>query len=441
LAARVLGPVGRGQLAAIQIWPGFLIVLSMAGMPEALSFFVARNPERGRQNVSTGILIALSASVLFIVFGVFVLPFALKSQGHVIVTDAQYALLLLPPYLLATLPAQALRGANDYLRWNISRFSLTGGWLLVLVGAAVFSITGTFHVTPGQLAGAFVVEVALMAAPIVLVSYRRLKGPLGPAADLVRPLTRFGVPAMFATFPQWLNLRVDQLVIAGFLPARQLGLYAVAVAWAQVVSPVLNALGSMVLPRLARERDPKHRGAMFAHASRLGILLAVIVVVPTLAVTPFAIQLVFGHAFVGSIPSALLLVIGGGLLGLNYILSEALLGSGWTGGPVRAQFIGLIVTGVTLAALLGSYGILGAAISSVAGYGTTTLWLLFEGKKLNQIHLRSLIIPGGHEFALLRPRRRSANREKMLVEQSIISEQGIGEWGDGSGTDPPATAD
>ena len=127
LAARILGPVGRGQLAAIQIWPGFLVVLSMAGIPEALAFFVARHPEQGRRNLSTGLLISLSASLVFIIIGIFVLPIALKAQGSVIVTDAQFALLLIPPYLFATLPAQALRGANDYRRWNIADFGLRAG--------------------------------------------------------------------------------------------------------------------------------------------------------------------------------------------------------------------------------------------------------------------------------------------------------------------------
>jgi O-antigen/teichoic acid export membrane protein len=375
----------------------------MAGMPEALAFFIVRGPERGRQNLSTGLLLALAASIPFTLVGVCLLPLVLKSQGHVIVSDAQYALLLIPPYLLATLHAQALRGANDYRWWNIGRFAPTGGWCLILVGAAALYVTHTLRVTPGQLAGAFVVEMGVVGAAVVVVAWWRLKGPIAPAAALVRPLARFAVPAMFAEFPLWLNLRLDQLVIAGFLPARQLGLYAVAVAWAQVVGPFLNALGAMVLPRLAREEDLTRRSEMFAHASRLGILLAVIVLVPALAVTSFTIRLLFGHGFIGSVPSALLLVFGGGLLGLNYILSEAFLGSGWTHSVVRAQFLGLIVTGATLAALLGPLGIIGAAVSSVAGYGTTTLCLLVEGRRLNRIPLRALVIPGRQEFALLRP--------------------------------------
>ena len=43
LAARLLGPDGRGQLAAIQMWPNFLAAIANLGLPEALVYFSARS--------------------------------------------------------------------------------------------------------------------------------------------------------------------------------------------------------------------------------------------------------------------------------------------------------------------------------------------------------------------------------------------------------------
>lgn len=39
LAARLLGPHGRGQLAAIQTWPSSIATLAMLGMPEAVVYY------------------------------------------------------------------------------------------------------------------------------------------------------------------------------------------------------------------------------------------------------------------------------------------------------------------------------------------------------------------------------------------------------------------
>jgi len=48
VSARLLGPHGRGELAAIQTTPGFLASLAMLGMPEALTYFSAQEPEPAR---------------------------------------------------------------------------------------------------------------------------------------------------------------------------------------------------------------------------------------------------------------------------------------------------------------------------------------------------------------------------------------------------------
>ena len=42
LVARLLGPEGRGQIAAIQLWGLFLISLGSMGVPQALIYFSGR---------------------------------------------------------------------------------------------------------------------------------------------------------------------------------------------------------------------------------------------------------------------------------------------------------------------------------------------------------------------------------------------------------------
>ena len=95
LAARVLGPQGRGELAAIQVWPTFLQVIAAAGMSEAISYFCARSPHQARQYLSTGLLISLSSASAFMIVGYFFLPIALHSKGPGVVHDAQAMLLIL----------------------------------------------------------------------------------------------------------------------------------------------------------------------------------------------------------------------------------------------------------------------------------------------------------------------------------------------------------
>jgi O-antigen/teichoic acid export membrane protein len=54
LAARLLGPNGRGELAAIQTWPAVIATIAMLGMPETV-YYAARESNRA------GLLAALHA--------------------------------------------------------------------------------------------------------------------------------------------------------------------------------------------------------------------------------------------------------------------------------------------------------------------------------------------------------------------------------------------
>ncbi len=46
LSARLLGVQGRGELAAIQMWPSAVAGFAALGLPEAGVYFAARDPER-----------------------------------------------------------------------------------------------------------------------------------------------------------------------------------------------------------------------------------------------------------------------------------------------------------------------------------------------------------------------------------------------------------
>jgi len=59
IAPRLLGPSGEGELAAIQTWPMLLGTLAMLGLDSALVYFIARDPESGKQLTATATVIGL----------------------------------------------------------------------------------------------------------------------------------------------------------------------------------------------------------------------------------------------------------------------------------------------------------------------------------------------------------------------------------------------
>src|ERR1700722_6851549 len=94
MAARLLGPTGRGELAAIQTWGGFISILAMMGMPDALVYFSAREPARAGAYTFSAIVLALLGCLPLLAIGYLAMPALLSAQSSTVVTEARIYLLL-----------------------------------------------------------------------------------------------------------------------------------------------------------------------------------------------------------------------------------------------------------------------------------------------------------------------------------------------------------
>jgi O-antigen/teichoic acid export membrane protein len=90
----------------------------------------------------------------------------------------------------------------------------------------------------------------------------------------------------------------------------------------------------------------------------------------------------FGESYRAAIPAALVLILAGTILGLNSVLEEGLLGLGHPYAILWAELAGLITTGAGLALTLRRLGLMGGAISSLAGYSTVCAALLYAAHRL-----------------------------------------------------------
>src|SRR5262245_4590409 len=209
LAARLLGPQGRGELAAIQTWPSFIATLAMLGLPDALVYYSAREPRGAGSYLSTAIALALLAALPFMATGYLLMPILLSAQRHEMVTAAQWYLLLIPIFALVGMPYHPLRGLNDFALWNTLRLLPSLMWLVILTWASLFA-----HAVPQTLAASYLWALALLFVPVVYLVSRRIPGPFWPKLFLCRKLLHYGLPSMVSSVPQMLNLRLDQMLMA-----------------------------------------------------------------------------------------------------------------------------------------------------------------------------------------------------------------------------------
>jgi O-antigen/teichoic acid export membrane protein len=367
LAARLLGPAGRGEVAAIQNLFWLTAILAMLGLPEAATYFTARDPGKAGSVLATGIALpVLAMPVCFAVMYPLV-PRILAAQPAEVQHAARWVLLAVPLYAAIVVGINTVRGANKLMYWNLLRILPGAGWLVFLGGAWLWGMKD-----PVRIAGGYIAVLACIVVPTLWIAARLVPSSWSPSPKLAAPMLRYGLPLAGAAIPQTLNLRLDQILIGAFLPPYQLGLYVAAVAWSTAVFLAPNAIGNVLFPRIASSANsPAQRAGLLAQGVRIGILTSAVVGVCLLALTRYAIPLLFGKAFAGAVPVAYVLIFAAVICAVNIIFEESLRGLGNTRAVFWGETVGVGMTVLALALLLPRFGIIGAGLASILGYGTT----------------------------------------------------------------------
>lgn len=388
LAARLLGPQGRGELAAIQLWPSFIATIAMLGLPDALVYFSAREPDRAGRYMGSAMALALLSSFPFMGIGYLIMPIVLSAQSPQVITAAKWYLLLVLIFALLVTSYNPLRGRNDFVFWNGLRVIPSVGWLAVLIVAWLLGRT-----EPEFIAMSYLATLMLLSFPVIFIVTRRVPGPFYPEAPKWGAMLRYGIPSMASNFPQILNHRLDQMVIGALLPAQELGLYMVAVAWGNIVNPLLNAFGAVLFPQVALQNDREQQILVFAQGIRLAVSIALGIGFIFLLLTPLGVPLLFGKPFAAAIPVALVLVVASAIANINLVMEEGLRGLGSPTSVMWAEFGGLAVVALSLWLLLRPFGIMGAAFALLIGYSTIAGLLIAQIWWLTKISLIDFLRP------------------------------------------------
>ena len=134
----------------------------------------------------------------------------------------------------------------------------------------------------------------------------------------------------------------------------------------------------------------------------LSILLVASAVL--LIMLPFIIPLLYTSRFRSSILPAEILIVATLLLGIGMVLGAGLRGMGRPEEVSKAEALAFGVTFVGLMVLLPRLGIVGAALTSLAAYGTSVTFLAWRLDRTGKVRLADLFRPMNVTVAWLRLR-------------------------------------
>jgi O-antigen/teichoic acid export membrane protein len=373
LLARGLGEEGRGMYAAVVVWFGMSLVAGELGQSVAVTYFVARSPSSASGVIRRSRRIMATASFTVVIAGI--LGSSELARGNPELTVAYVIAFsgvglnaVLAPYMYAL---QAL----SLSRWNLVRVSQP---VLNLAAVIVWYLAAPFTVLAASIC--LVLSFALQML-LACVSGRRAMLEATPTASVTAgDLLRFGVKQASSAVPQGLASNLDRIVLSQVGSPAVLGQYAVAQSVVGAAAPLGTAIASVLFPRLSAFRGSHgERRRVELRMLYLSAVAMVCAVLLLLAISPWAIPLVFGAAFAPAVQLALWTAPGVVTQSLFLISTAFLRGRGRPGHASWANLLSLAVGALSmflLVPLLGPRGAaLGAFFGTMCGLGATLLFL------------------------------------------------------------------
>lgn len=361
VTARALSPSGRGEVAAMVLWPMLFAGLTTFGLPSALVYHLRRDEPASPRLVGWALALCTAASLAGTVIGWPLIPLWLSHHPPAVIRGAQWCLLTT---LLCSLTLTARAAWEARGRFVTSALSQLVTPLFVLFGLGVLQWLGAL--TPTSAAAVYVLAGLPSLAWMLTSLTAHVRPTLDAATRPWRRLSHYGIRSYGVDLCGILAIYLDQALVVGLLSASSMGIYAVALSLSRVIGAVHAAVATMVFPRVVGLAPPAMVAAV-GRSARLGTLASAAVGVPVLAAGPVLIAWLYGSAYAAAGVILPILVAEAIVAGLAQVLLQGFLAAGRPGVATMVLGLGLAGSVPLFLALVPRFGVTGAAVALLAG--------------------------------------------------------------------------
>ncbi|WP_261575855.1 lipopolysaccharide biosynthesis protein [Frankia gtarii] len=326
LAARALGPTGRGELLTLQTWAGMLAMVLSLGVSQALV------TDDGDDDGLLGPLLAHAGAVAAAGGALF----AATAAGAVVRRgDVHWDAVAV---IGATCFAAATVVGSNAAGLAQRRGRMGGEFQLVRLvpAAATLGAFVLFAASGVRDPGHWMVALALTALLPPLGYHLIVLRPERTGATERRPrvgallprraFVRCALGAYGTVVGAQLIYKLDMLLVATFRPAHEVAFYGVALAFATACATICQATGMVVFSRLRSMVDPRARARTVRRAVLATLAIAGTVAAPVALLAPLGIRVVYGADFAPAVTTTRILVLAAIPQSVDYLLIHVLLG-------------------------------------------------------------------------------------------------------------------
>jgi O-antigen/teichoic acid export membrane protein len=358
LVARLLGPVGRGELAAVLLWPTLFAGISIFGSNIAISRAAAT--EGHLETIGrTAVIVGLATSLLGSVTCYIAIPWLMPSDQAHLVPIARLFVLFMPANHVGLNLLAIDQGKAHFRKFNLMRTMLNLVYLGLVAMIWIFGRVSVGWLAAAQLLANVAVVCARFAA---LFRHHPLKGKIYSPVRIIRQSFRFGL----AGIANPVFAQIDKVLLLWLLGAESLGLYVVALSASSALSSVTQASG-LVGFSIAAQASPGDGFGLVAKSFRLSLLSWLVLGGALGLILPWMLSTLYGGDFVAAATPARVLIVGSAFAGLSSQLDQAVRGQGRAFIGLEGRLAGLVVMAAISVVLSPVMGIVGVCVGFVFG--------------------------------------------------------------------------
>jgi O-antigen/teichoic acid export membrane protein len=394
--ARLLGPVGRGQISLCMMAIAFGYLLGGLGGDIPIVVWTADRRKNPSEWLAGVMLSGVFGSA--VACGAWAVAYWRWHPAIFKGITPQLALVI-----LATIPLAILFGYLMAVLSGLERFSQRAGVavanqlgeLLFFLALVLFFGRRTEMALLANFAG---LAIAVVIAVLLLKKFLTGAVQVRSVPKNLTSSLSLGLRGQLGNLATFFTYRLDVFVVNYFLDPAQVGLYALGVVISESLWQIPQAAATALFPRTARTIDT---GAteftcavirqVFFVACVLGLAMA--------ALSRLFVPLIFGARFAPSVPVIFWILPGTVALSLAKVMCADLAARGKPEFSSIFALVGLCVTVALDLFLIPRMGIQGAALASSIAYFTNAALIAITLKHQLKVRWKSLFVPSFAEFA------------------------------------------
>jgi O-antigen/teichoic acid export membrane protein len=361
LIARALGPVGRGEVTFLMTVAGITGYVFNLSVHESNANFSGLKAGRIPALATNSVLFAVALGAVAAAAAVAALAFVPFLSEDVSSTDLAIALVSIPAVMVQTYFVYLARGSYRFTVANVALLTapaVSASGNVALVATDTMSVTAALTVwSAGNVA----------SAVLLMVRHAVSDGFGAPDRELAGESVTFGAKSHVGGILATGSYRMDQWIVGAVAGSRELGLYAVAVAWFEGLFLLPMAIASVARPDLVRA-GPEEAGRVTAGLFRSTLIVTGLFAAILAVAAPLLCTGVFGDDFSGAVEPLRLLAAGALGVSAAKLIGIALIAQRRPLLESASMGLGFVVAITLYLVLIPEYGANGAAVASTIAY-------------------------------------------------------------------------